>query len=416
MNTTKNTKNIVILTLALTTIQVCLSSNLIVNNITYAKKDEDSNEVKDTDDNTSEAEEALRKKEEELERKLAELQNKETSLQNEVSYADAQINLTETRIESAITQINKTEKQINNLATDIDDLEKRISKLQKSIDYQDNVLNQRKKTYYIVEESMPRTFEFFLFLFEPQALDNKLQKETYSEIMQIKDKKLLDDLNETKDVYGKQKGLFQEKKQESEELKRQLENQRATLESYKVELNKKKVDKEKLLEETQNDETKYQALLAKVRSEMAAFNMANEVSGDGEKVEAGDIIGYMGNTGCSTGPHLHFGYIKNKKAVDPLSYLKKGKLSWPVANYSITQYFGENYNFYMRNFGLPGHDAIDIISTSQWSGAPVKAAKDGIMYKVKDEKIYCPWINNSYGNGVIIDHGDGEKTIYWHLK
>lgn len=41
----------------------------------------------------------------------------------------------------------------------------------------------------------------------------------------------------------------------------------------------------------------------------------------GDTVRQGDVIGYSGTTGNSTGPHLHFGIKENDTWVDPLNYL-----------------------------------------------------------------------------------------------
>ncbi|MBZ9794845.1 M23 family metallopeptidase [Mesorhizobium sp. ES1-4] len=41
-------------------------------------------------------------------------------------------------------------------------------------------------------------------------------------------------------------------------------------------------------------------------------------SGVGTDVKAGDVIGYIGTTGLSTGPHLHFELYQNGEAIDPL--------------------------------------------------------------------------------------------------
>ena len=42
----------------------------------------------------------------------------------------------------------------------------------------------------------------------------------------------------------------------------------------------------------------------------------------GDKVSQGDLIGDMGNTGRSTGPHLHYEVRMKGRAVDPMSFIK----------------------------------------------------------------------------------------------
>ena len=51
-------------------------------------------------------------------------------------------------------------------------------------------------------------------------------------------------------------------------------------------------------------------------------------------VKQGDVIGYVGSSGLSSGPHLHFGMYKNSQAMNPLKVMSTSKktLSGKVQN------------------------------------------------------------------------------------
>jgi peptidoglycan hydrolase CwlO-like protein len=350
-----------------------------------------------------------------LESHISDLQNKEKSLSSEIDLIDSQIQLTSLKIDT-------TNQQINTISQDIETANRKINNLEGSIASISKILLNRIVAIY-EQGSMSQT----QVLLSSNNFSDYYIKMNYLHFIQVSNRKLLYDTEQSKTDYANQKNIYEGKKRQVVALQVQLEE-------YNKQIADEKISKEELLKSTQNDENEYQRLLSAAKAEMAAIEgvVSSLKFENGTLVKSGQIIAAVGNTGypdCSTGTHLHFEIRLNKDAVDPSNYLKSG-VSWKYAytseEYSywgtinptgdwnwpldetiqVNQGYGSAHT-YAGRYSDKVHNGIDMISLANNF---VRTPKDGTLYHGSTT---C---GNSPLNFVAVDHGGGLISWYWHVQ
>jgi peptidoglycan hydrolase CwlO-like protein len=338
--------------------------------------------------------------------KVSDLSSQKKTLSSQIAQFDAQLSLTKLKISNSQSTLSQLEKEIGILGF-------RIGYVTESIDKLESLVKERIVVTY--EQSYVSNLDILL---SSDNFSDAILRMQYLKKVQENDKKVLANLQETKTNYANQKD-------ERETKQLAIEDQKAKLEVLKTSLDQQKAEKQVFLRTTQNDESKYQRLLAQAQAEIAVT-----FGGGDEKyirdVKAGDSIGNIitGRSGCSTGTHLHFEVHKNSNVDNPNNYLSNtsfdypfgesdsgkidphGSLPWPISSpIHISQGYG------MTPYALSGaysgspHFGIDMFSDS----SNVKAVKDGKLYGGS-------YKGCSYGPLVYakVKHDDGLDTLYLH--
>jgi peptidoglycan hydrolase CwlO-like protein len=306
---------------------------------------------------------------EEYERELSRLKTQAGSLSNQIAQFDAQIRLTGLKIA-------ETEEKIFLLGGRIDQIEASLESLTSAF------VNRAVKTY-----KMSRLGEEFTFILASEDVGNAVKNYNYLKRIQEADRELLKRLESAQNAYISQKD-------EQEKLQKKLEEQRTVLGAQKS-------AKARLLEETRNDEKRYQQLLSQARAEFEAIQAI--IAGRGIETQVGRvsegerIASIIQGPSCnSSGSHLHFTVSQNRTTVNPFNYLKSGvehnnvsggdpfnpsgSWEWPVSPpIRFTQGYGETWairNTWVGNI-YRFHNGIDINSANP----EVKAVQSGTLFR-----------------------------------
>ncbi len=348
------------------------------------------------------------------EEKIQETKSSANTLSSTISILNGQIQVQQLQIDQTLAEITKLE-------TEISDLTKRISGLNLSLDRLTTVLVKRIQEQYKRSHMNPMSAVLTTKTFTQAWTQHK-----YITQAQDQTAKVMQQAELQKQTYDEQKALKETKQAEVEKKQAQLEVQRQAM-------TKQRADQQFLLQQTKNDEAKYQRELEKTLAELEAIQSI--IAGQGNETEVkdvqqGDQIAsvIVGASACSTGTHLHFEVVKDNTHRDPAGYLKAidavwsnqpdgsfgfgGSWDWPLNNAArINQGYGMTYYARVRRaYGGAPHTGIDIVSKTSGDNA-VKAVKPGKLFR---GSISC-------GGGLLryvrVAHkDDGYNTYYLHVN
>lgn len=157
-------------------------------------------------------------------------------------------------------QINQTKLQINQLITEVNDLSERISGLNVSLDQLTNVLIQRADATYKAQHTNPLGT-----LLISDSVNDFFRKLKYLQVAQQHTTEIMKEAESQRLTFDQEKSL-KEKKQAEVEQKKQL------LQKQENDLTAQRESEQVLLNQTKNDEARYQQLLAQAQAELASFS------------------------------------------------------------------------------------------------------------------------------------------------
>lgn len=204
------------------------------------------------------------------------------------------------------------------------------------------------------------------------------------------------------------KSLKSDLEKKKTEVDKVIENQKA----QKSLLASKQQEQSSLLAQTRGNEAAYRGLVKSLeqQKEEAEAALAKSLANNSYtanavsegRVNAGDVVGAVGNSGLSSGPHLHLEVRKNGKVTDPSPYIEVQ----PLASGYISQSFGNADPIYVSGH----HPGVDYAAPQ---GTPIRAIKGGQMYRGCSIDLFN---TTAYGYVGVVEHNDGTVALYAHMS
>lgn len=310
---------------------------------------------------------SLQKEINQLDSQIAATGKQAVSLKNTL----AELDLTKKKLE---TNIKLTESKIDSANLEIERLRIDINSKQDNID--DNRLIIAQSLNKIFQSSNTSLMETLL---SNDSLADSLHTIDNLSFVQSGVSEKITQLVSAKKIVESNKVATERKKAELVDLNNELNSQKKIVAQTAAEKNK-------LLSQTKNTEASYKKALAAKAAQKEAFER-----------EVADLEASL------------------RIAIDPASIPPSGTgiLKWPLAKFTVTQYFG-NTKFATKNpqiYNGAGHTGVDFAASV---GTPIRASLGGIVSGVANTDLVPTC--SSFGKWIMIKHPNGLSTLYAHLS
>ena len=325
---------------------------------------------------------------------------------NQKKHAQSILNSEASTIAEAIAmlqgQINASEARIGQLQGDINALQAQITEAQAELDRQRKTLGEIIKTLYL--DGDISTLEM---LASSKDLSDFIDRQQYRENVQEKVKSTLDKVTALKLELQTKRETVQATLDEQKDLADQLIAQRAEKdrvlalnESQQANLEAQLRANSGRIVELKKKQAEAEAALAR------ALNSGSYRTSPVGPVSGGDVVGSIGNTGFSTGAHLHLEVRSGNSTVNPGPYMRHQPTNRPPTY--VSQGYGVANSWYRSGY----HTGIDYAGGS---GQPIFAIDGGQLYRGCSNEMLGTR-NNDYGYVAIVEHPTGVKSVYAHMS
>lgn len=333
------------------------------------------------------------------------LKSERSELQSQMDQIEVQKDENWQSIEEKVEYKNSIDSQIFLLYSEVDNLNEQISaytlliaQTQVELDEAQqrwNELNEKNKERIRAMEEEGE-LSYWSVLFKANSFIDFIDRLNMIEEIQAADQRRLEALDaaaqqvaDAKQTLNEEKAALEESMKELEAAQAQLDEKRAQTDAILVELMEENQEYEELLHGYEEEKNALISEIAAAEEEYNKALAAEEAAREQAQAAANNQSGNSGsqnNSGTSSAPPSSTGWIV------PCSY----------------KYISSAYGY--RSSGW--HNGVDLAAPS---GTPIYATRSGTVTTAKALK-NANGNYISYGNYVVINHGDGFSSLYAHMN